>query len=118
MFLILIGFLSGIISGMGIGGGSILIPALVIFKGLPQAQAQGINLLVFIPIGLVAIITHARQGNIIFKYTKIVAGSGLISSIIGSILAMKISSKYLAKAFGIFLLIIGLYEFFKKDREG
>lgn len=117
MILILIGFLSGIISGMGIGGGTILIPSLIILNQIPQTQAQGINLLVFIPIGLVAIIIHAKQGNIQFQYTKIIAISGIISSIIGSILAMKISSKYLSKSFGIFLLIIGIYEFLKKDKE-
>lgn len=116
MKLIIIGFLSGIISGMGIGGGTILIPSLVLFSGLSQLEAQGINLLVFIPIAIVAIVTHVKQGNIEFQYSKYMVLGGVISSIIGSLLAMKIPSESLRRYFGIFLLIIGLYEFFKKKR--
>lgn len=116
MKLIIIGFLSGIISGMGIGGGTILIPSLVLLSGLSQLQAQGINLLVFIPISIVAIITHTKQGNIEFKYTKFVVLGGVISSIIGSLLAMKIQPQNLKRYFGMFLLVIGLYEFFKKKK--
>ncbi|HLR21049.1 MAG TPA: sulfite exporter TauE/SafE family protein [Tissierellaceae bacterium] len=116
MILILIGFLSGIISGMGIGGGTILIPSLVMIYGMPQIQAQGVNLLVFIPVGLTAIITHIKQDNIEFKYTKKIALSGVISAIIGSILATKINPNNLRMYFGIFLLIIGIYEFLKKNK--
>lgn len=116
MKLIIIGFLSGIISGMGIGGGTILIPSLVLLNGLSQLQAQGINLIVFIPVAIVAIITHAKQGNIEFKYTKYMVLGGVLSSIIGSLLAMRIEQENLRRYFGIFLLIIGLYEFFKKKK--
>lgn len=116
MKLIIVGFLSGIISGMGIGGGTILIPSLVLISGLSQLEAQGINLIVFIPVALIAIVTHAKQANIEFKYTKFVVLGGIISSIIGSLLAMKIDSNNLRRYFGIFLLIIGIYEFFKKNK--
>lgn len=116
MILILIGFLSGIISGMGIGGGTILIPSLIFFNNFSQIQAQGTNLLVFIPIGLIAIITHKKQNNIEFKYTKTIILTGIPFSIIGSILASRINSNNLRTYFGIFLLIIGMYEFFKKNK--
>lgn len=114
MKLILVGFLSGIISGMGIGGGTILIPSLVFFGELSQVQAQGINLIVFIPISIVAIITHMKQGNIESKYIKPIIIGGIISAVIGSMIAVKIDEERLRTFFGIFLFIIGLYEFFKK----
>lgn len=114
MKLIIIGFLSGIISGMGIGGGTILIPSLVFFKNLSQLEAQGINLVVFIPVALVAIVTHYKEGNIDFQYSKKIIISGFVTAILGAYLASKIKSNHLSKAFGVFLLFIGLYEFFSK----
>ncbi|NLN14950.1 MAG: sulfite exporter TauE/SafE family protein [Tissierellia bacterium] len=117
MKLILIGFLSGIISGMGIGGGTVLIPSLVFFSELSQIEAQGINLIVFIPISIVAIITHLKQGNLERKYIKPMVLGGIISALIGSFLAIKINEDRLRTYFGIFLLAIGIYEFFKKEKE-
>lgn len=117
MKLIVIGFLSGIIGGMGIGGGTILIPSLVLFIGLEQIKAQGINLIIFIPIGIVALITHKKQGNIEDKYTKKLIIPGVLGSVLGALLATSIDSEHLRKYFGFFLLIIGLYEFFKKKKE-
>jgi uncharacterized membrane protein YfcA len=114
MKLILIGFLSGIISGMGIGGGTILIPSLVFFSGLSQIQAQGINLIVFIPISIVAIITHKKEGNIEGKYIKPIVIGGLTGALLGALIAVKIEEEQLRRYFGICLLVIGLYEFFKK----
>lgn len=115
MKIILIGFLSGIISAMGIGGGTILIPSLVLLVGLSQIEAQGINLIVFIPVAIVAIITHRKNGNIEFKYTKKVALSGVLSAIIASIIAVRIDPSSLKRYFSIFLLLMGLVEFFKKE---
>lgn len=116
MMLMLIGFLSGIISGMGIGGGAILIPSLVLFMGIPQIEAQGVNLVVFIPIGLVALMTHKKEGNIDHKYNKKIIIGGIIGGIIGSIIAFKLEQDNLRRYFGFFLLIIGIYEFFKKKK--
>lgn len=114
MKLIIIGLLSGIISGMGIGGGSILIPSLVLFNNVEQLQAQGINLVVFIPVAVIALFTHKKEGNLDNKYSKKIIIGGIIGAIGGSLLAMKIEQDNLRKYFGVFLLIIGIYEFFKK----
>lgn len=116
MKIIIIGFLSGIISGMGIGGGTLLIPSLVLIVGLSQIEAQGINLIIFIPIAIIAIFTHRKKGNIEFKYTKKIAISGILSAIIASLIAVKISPSSLTKYFSIFLLLMGLFEFFKKEK--
>ena len=59
-----IGFFSGIISGMGIGGGTILIPALLFLTEVNQQQAQGVNLIYFIPTAVVALITHRKNGTL------------------------------------------------------
>ncbi|OLS02854.1 sulfite exporter TauE/SafE family protein [Tissierella creatinophila] len=113
---IIIGFLSGIISGMGIGGGTLLIPSLVLIIGLSQIEAQGVNLITFIPIATIAIFTHRKKGNIEFKYTKKIAVSGILSAIIASLIAVKISPDSLKKYFSVFLLLMGLFEFFKKEK--
>lgn len=115
MKLFFIGLTSGIISGMGIGGGSILIPALVFFSDLNQKEAQGINLTVFIPVALVALIVHFREGNIEFKSARSLIIGGVFGAGLGSLLAIKISSNILKKAFGIFLLLVGIYELIKKE---
>ena len=77
MTLILIGFLSGIIGGMGIGGGTVLIPSLVIFNNIQQQQAQGVNLIVFLPVAIIALITHYKKGNIDFSFTKPIILGGI-----------------------------------------
>ncbi len=97
MKLFIIGILSGIISGMGIGGGAVLIPSLVFFAALKQHQAQGVNLIVFIPVAIVALIVHIRDKNVDFKYAKWIILGGVIGAILGSILAIRIESDSLEK---------------------
>lgn len=113
MILFIIGLLSGIIGGMGIGGGTILIPALVIFIKPEQHVAQGVNLLFFVPTAIAALIIHIRNKGIDFKSAVPIAVSGLFGAYIGSSLAVSLSGNTLRKGFGVFLLIIGLYELFR-----
>ncbi|QEK12405.1 TSUP family transporter [Crassaminicella thermophila] len=117
MNLVLIGLLSGIIGGMGIGGGTILIPALILFTSLTQQQAQGVNLLSFVPVAFIALITHLKNKNVKTSISLPLIGLGLLGSILGSFLAVNISSDILRKFFGIFLFFMGLYEFFYKDKR-
>lgn len=112
MIYFFIGFFSGIITGMGIGGGSILIPALVLFTPLTQQQTQGINLIVSIPAAIAALIIHHKNKNIEYKITIPIILSGILSCIIGSLLAVYISAGILRKIFGLFLILIGLLELF------
>ncbi|NLJ78910.1 MAG: sulfite exporter TauE/SafE family protein [Tissierellia bacterium] len=117
MKLFIIGLLSGVISGMGIGGGTILIPSLVFFSNLKQQQAQGLNLMVFLPVATVALIVHFREGNIEFQYAKWIISGGIIGAVIGSIIALKINPTSLKKYFGIFLLFVGIYELLQKVED-
>ena len=119
---VLVGFLSGIISGMGIGGGTILIPALLFFADISQQQAQGINLIYFIPTAIAALITHRKAGNLDMKTAKPLALFGLLGATAGALLAVSVESALLRKGFGGFLFLMGLSEIFqkggKKDAKG
>lgn len=115
MMYVVIGLLSGVISGMGIGGGAILIPALCFFMDLSQQQAQSINLLFFIPTAIVAIIKHKKEGNIDFSVAKPVIIFGIIGATAGSIVAVNMDGDILRKMFGGFLLFMGIWEIFKVD---
>ncbi len=110
----IIGLLSGVISGMGIGGGSVLIPSLVIFTGISQLEAQNINLIYFIPTAIIALIVHFKKKTITKKLLPILIISGLLSACAGSFIAAVINAELLRKLYGGFLFLIGLYEVFKK----
>lgn len=81
-----IGFFSGIISGMGIGGGTILIPALLFLTEVNQQQAQGVNLIYFIPTAVMALITHRKNGTLDLKTAKPLALLGLAGAAAGAFL--------------------------------
>lgn len=110
---IIIGFLSGIISGMGIGGGAILIPALILTSGIEQKLAQGINLVYFLPTAVFALIVHIKNKNVVIKTALVIGICGIVGAIIGSITAMNLNNELLRKMFGIFLGLIGIREVYK-----
>lgn len=117
MIEIIFGFLAGIIAALGMGGGSILILLLSIFTEYSQKMIQGVNLIFFIPTAIIAIIINLKNKNIDIELSKIIAVLGIIGSIIGSYIALKIPDNILKKAFLTFLIIITIYEiytYFKK----
>ncbi|MBQ4516100.1 MAG: sulfite exporter TauE/SafE family protein [Clostridia bacterium] len=111
------GFAAGIISGMGIGGGTILIPALSIFLSVDQHTAQGVNLLYFIPTAVVALVVHIKNKAIDYKVAIPIIISGIAGAVGGSYLALIIHAKLLKKLFGGFLFFMGIYEICKKDKQ-
>lgn len=116
MLEIIIGILSGMISGIGMGGGTILILILTLFLNVDQHVAQAINLVFFIPTAISAIIINRKQGLIDFKVSNIISIFGVISAIVASSIANNMDSSFLRKIFGIFLGIIAINEIisFKK----
>ncbi len=112
MLAVIIGFISGIISGMGIGGGAILIPALIFIKNVTQQTAQGINLVYFLPTAIAALIMHIKNKNIDIKTALWVGLSGVLGAIAGSYIAGRLGDNILRKMFGVFLLFIGIYEIY------
>ncbi len=115
MITVIAGFAAGIISGMGIGGGTLLIPALIFVAGIKQQIAQSTNLLVFIPSAMAAIFVHIKKRNIEKGLFLRLSITGCIGAAIGSMLAVNINSAHLKKYFGIFLLIMGIYEIASKS---
>ena len=108
LWLIIAGIVSGIIGGMGMGGGTLLIPILTIFLNFVQKQAQAINLLVFIPMAVVSLIIHIKNKLVDFKVGVPMICAGIVSSIIGSLLVAQFSNEILRKVFGCFLLLVGI----------
>jgi uncharacterized membrane protein YfcA len=116
VLLFLIGLISGIVSGMGIGGGTILIPALVIFIKPEQHIAQSVNLLFFIPTAIIALIVHVKSKRIDIKMALPIIVFGIIGAFIGSKLAGSLSDQALRKIFGVFLLFMGIYEVIRRGK--
>jgi uncharacterized membrane protein YfcA len=106
--LILIGILAGVLSGLvGVGGGIIMVPLLVMFFGFNQHQAQGTSLAVLVvPVTAVAVFNYYKEGQINIKYAAIIAVFFVIGSIFGSKFALTLDQKILKKIFAIVLLVI------------
>ena len=113
----LIGFISGIVSGTCMGGGTILILCLSIFLGINQKTAQATNLIFFIPTSIAAIYINMKQKNINIKLAKQIIFWGIIGTIIGALIAQKINVTVLKKMFGIFLAIIAIHEIYLLIKE-
>ena len=109
---ILFAVLSGIISGIGMGGGTVLIFLLTTFSGVSQHVAQGANLIFFIPTCIVSIFINLKNKNIDIKTAVVVIIFGIIGAVIGAKLSLIIDAKKLKKYFGIFLLLITIYEIY------
>lgn len=114
---LLAGLFSGIIGGMGMGGGAVLIIYLSLFTDTPQLKSQGINLLFFIPIGLIALIIYAFKKQIKWKTVLPLAAFGFIGAFLGIMSTKFISNDLLSKIFGGFLILMALKEFFTKDSK-
>lgn len=111
------GLLCGIISGFGIGGGSLLMVWMTAVVGMDQRIAQGINLLYFIPTSIGALIFHIKNKVICWNVTipAIIAGS--ITAILAAWVANSIEVTLLKKLFGIFLCFIGIRELLIKPQN-
>lgn len=116
MVLALIGLAAGIVSGMGIGGGSILIPALVLIIKPEQHIAQSVNLLFFIPTAAVALMIHIKNRRVDFRLALPIIISGLIGAYLGTRMAVNLPGAALKKWFGLFLLVMGIYEMLRKEK--
>ena len=112
MIEILTGFISGIVSGTGMGGGTILILCLSIFLGIDQKVAQATNLIFFIPTSIAAIYVNMKEKKINLKVAKVIIFWGIIGAVIGAIITQNIDTKMLKKLFGIFLGFIAIHEIY------
>lgn len=113
---IILGLMAGIFAGIfGIGGGTILIPALVFLFGLTQHQAQGTTLAIMVPpIGLLAALRYYYGGNVKLGMAGFICLGFFVGGLIGAHLVQNLSDPLLKRLFGIFLLFIAVRMIFSK----
>ena len=109
---VLIGVVAGIVSGTGMGGGTILIFLLSFLLGIEQHIAQATNLIFFIPTAIVAIIVNLKNKNIDMKLAILISIFGILGAIIGANISIHMDVAILKKVFGIFLAIIAINEIY------
>lgn len=108
LIIILVGIAAGMLSGLvGVGGGIIIVPALVYFIGFSQKTAQGTSLgLIMLPVGILGVLQYYKQGHVDYRVVGILAVGFLAGSFFGSKMALTISQETLKKVFAILMIII------------
>lgn len=110
IFEILAGALGGIVGGMGMGGGTLTIPILTIFLSYEQLQAQGVNLIAFLPMSVIALVIHFKNHLVDYKSTWKLALIGCVFSLVGALVANQINNNLLKKLFAIFLIGLAIWQ--------
>lgn len=113
----LAGLITGILSGFGVGGGTLLLVYMTVVAGLDQHLAQGINLLYFLPAGLLALPNHVKNGYIEKRALLPAIGAGLVCAGVAAWAATAMDTGVLKKWFGAFLVLIGLWELMGKRKQ-
>jgi uncharacterized protein len=108
---VLIGIFGGITSGLfGIGGGIVIVPALIYWAGFSQHKATGTSLAVLLPpVGLAATLEYYRNGNVDIKAAMLIASTMLVGAWGGAFLANQVRGPYLRLLFGVFVTGVGVY---------
>lgn len=114
---ILIGVVSGIVTGIGMGGGTVLILLLSIIWKYDQHVAQATNLIFFIPTSIISIIVNLKQKNINVKLAICLSVFGVVGAVIGAYIGSNIDVNKLKKCFAIFLIIIAIHELYSLYKE-
>ena len=113
----LIGALTGVISAWGIGGGTLLVLYMSAFTKISQHAAQGINLLYFLPTSSAALVSHIKNKLIDWKCVIPAVLAGVPFAVLTSLIALNLETKILSKCFSVFVIIVGVSEFFRKPKE-
>ena len=113
---VLVGTITGIISAWGIGGGTLLVIYMSAFANVPQQAAQGINLLYFLPTATAALVTHIKNKLVEWQAVIPTIIAGVPCAIATSLLATRLETDVLRKGFGVFVIIVGISELFRKTK--
>jgi uncharacterized membrane protein YfcA len=110
LFLVLIGLAAGFLGGLvGIGGGVLIVPALVLLLGLSQHKAQGISLaMILFPVGILGVINYYKKGYVDFKYAGLLAVGFLIGSYAGSKFSLSLPQETVKKVFAVVMILLAL----------
>lgn len=113
---LIVGLIAGILSGaFGIGGGAIMVPLLVLWFGLTQHQAQGTALAVMLtPVFILAVVRYYTAGNVNVQMALFIACGFVVGALLGAHLIQGLPEATLKRAFGIFLILIGIKMVFFK----
>lgn len=106
----LCGLAGGVFGGMGMGGGTLLIPMLTLFLGVPQAAAQGVNLLSFLPMSLIALREHRKNGLLERRGLWFLVLPALLFSALGALCASALPAAVLRKGFGFLLVALSFFQ--------
>ena len=105
--LIILGLVAGTIAAaLGVGGGVIYVPALVVFFAFEQHTAQGTSLAIILPTAVVATAAHTRLGNVRWRLAVPIALAGIAAAVLGSRIALSLDADMLRRLFGAFLLVV------------
>ena len=116
IILLIVGLAAGMLSGLvGVGGGIIIVPALVYFLSYNQQQAQGTTLFMFLfPIGILGVMNYYKAGFVEFKTAAIIAITFFIGSYFGSKMAITLDQKTVKQIFGTLIILVGIKMVFFK----
>ena len=117
LFPALVGVLLGVLSGLGVGGGSLLLLWLTVVLDTQQEQARLMNLMFFIPCALTASFFHFKQNKLKLSLTGIAVVTGLIGALFGSLWRQNLDLNMLRKAFGVLFILCGIRELRYRPRE-
>ncbi len=115
ILLALSGIAAGILGGMGMGGGTILIPLLTIFFNVGQKEAQAINLVAFIPMAIVSLAIHIKNKRVKKEGLLWIIVPAVLTSVGGGFAAQAVNGEVLKRIFGGFLLLLSVVQFFSEE---
>lgn len=121
LLLVLVGIAAGMLSGLvGVGGGIVIVPALVLILGFSQKMAMGTSLgILLLPVGILGVIQYYKQGYVDMRVVLIISAAFLFGSYFGSKIALSLSQETIKKIFAIFMIIIAIkLLFFDKKKDG
>ena len=110
LIFMLCGFAGGLLGGMGLGGGTALIPLLTLACGVTQTAAQGVNLVAFLPMSAAALAVHYRSGLLKGEGLMRIIVPALIFSVLFSLVAAALPARALKQGFGVFLCILSAFQ--------
>lgn len=120
LIIILVGVAAGILGGLvGVGGGIIIVPALVYFIGMSQKSAQGTSLgLIMLPVGILGVLQYYKQGHVDFRVVGVLAVGFLVGSYFGSKIALSLPQETVKKIFAVLMVVIAVKMlFFDKTKK-
>jgi hypothetical protein len=120
IILMLVGIAAGMLSGLiGVGGGIVIVPALVFFLGFSQKMAQGTSLgILLLPVGLLAVYQYYKQGYVDIRVVLTISAAFVVGSYFGSKIALSLPQETIKKIFAVFMIIIAIkLLFFDKKKS-